>query len=426
MTNTPKRILALLAALFMLAGSLSFAAGEEAEAPEGILAVINGREVPLTDAQIEFSYYAALYEAYGLADQIPTLQGEIADYYVKYYVMLDEAGKLGLDTFDEEELAGFAAEAQEAYDSLLAQYVEYFTLDGMTAEEIEAHTAEFLAENGYTAESIERSIRESALIERFYAHAAEGVAVTDETIQALYEEQVAAQQAGYEADASQFEYDVMYGNDIYYVPEGFRSVYHILLLLDEDAQETLYELQTRQAEIKEELEADGADAGALNAENEAIEAEIDALCADLMARVLEIRDRIDAGEDFMALMEEYGEDPGMKNEPYMSKGYYVSADSAMWEPNFRDAAMALKNVGDVSDPVLTGYGIHLILYSAALTPGAVPLEEVREGLEAGALETLEEKAIEEAVQAAVDAAEIACWPDRLTYESAAASEEAVG
>ena len=76
--------------------------------------------------------------------------------------------------------------------------------------------------------------------------------------------------------------------------------------------------------------------------------------------------------------------------------------------------------------MLTGYGIHLILYSAALTPGAVPLEEVREGLEAGALETLEEKAIEEAVQAAVDAAEIACWPDRLTYESAAASEEAVG
>ena len=423
MTNTLKRILALLIAVFTLACCPAFAAGDAAP-EEGILAVVNGREVPLNDAQIEYSYYAAMYEAYGLADQIPTLRDEIVDYFVRYYVTMDAAEQLGLDTFTEEELAEFAASAQEAYDGLLAQYKEHFSIDGLTEEEVEAHTIDFLAENGYTPASIERSIRENALVERFYAHAAEGVVVTDEAIQALYDEQVASQQAGYAADASQFEYDVMYGNDIYYVPEGFRSVYHILLLLDDEAQATLYELQTRQAEIAKELGADGADAAALNAENEAIEAQIDELCADLMAQVLELRARIDAGEDFMALMEEYGEDPGMKNEPYMSKGYYVSADSAMWEPNFRDAAMALERVGDVSDPVLTGYGLHLILYSADLTPGAVPLEEVRGSLEAGALSALEEKAIEEAVQAAVDAAKIESWPDRLTYESAAEAETA--
>ena len=47
--------------------------------------------------------------------------------------------------------------------------------------------------------------------------------------------------------------------------------------------------------------------------------------------------------------------------------------------------MALEKVGDVSEPVLTGYGIHLILYSADLTPGAVPLEDVREALTETAL-----------------------------------------
>ena len=425
MTHTLKSILSLLlAALLLSGGCLALAEGEAA--PAGVLAVVNGRSVPVDDAQIEFSYYAGLYEGYGMADEIPALRSEIIDYYVRYYVMQDAAAQLGLDVFTEEELARFAATAQEAYEGMVAQYKDYFTLDELTEEEIAAQAVSFLAENGYTLESVERSVRENALVERFYAHAIEDVAVTDEALQALYDEQVAAQQASYEQDASQFEYDVMYGNDIYFVPAGFRSVYHILLLLDENAQGTLYELQTRQAAIAKELEADGADADALNAENEAIEAQIDELCADLMARVLQIRERIDAGEDFMALMEEYGEDPGMKSEPYMSKGYYVSADSAMWEPNFRDGAMALQNVGDVSEPVLTGYGIHLILYSADLAPGPVPFDEVREGLEAGALSALEEKAIEEAIQAAVDAAEITVYPDSLTYESAAVQEEAAG
>ena len=423
MTHSLRRILSLLlAALLLSGGCLAFADA----APEGALAVVNGQTVPIDDAQIEFSYYASMYENYGLADEIPALRQEIADFYVRYYVTQQAAAQLGLDQFTEEELAGFAASAQEAYDGMVEQYKSYFAADDLTEEEIAAQTASFLADNGYTLESVEQSVRENALVERFYAHAIEGVEVTDEAVQALYDEQVAAQQASYEEDASQFEYDVMYGNDIYFVPEGFRSVYHILLLLDEDAQTTLYELQTRQAEIARELEADGADTEALNAENAAIQAQIDELCADLMARVMEIRERIDAGEDFMALMEEFGEDPGMQSEPYMSKGYYVSADSAMWEPNFRDAAMALEKVGDVSEPVLTGYGIHLILYSADLVPGAVPLEEVREGLTAGAQSTLEEKAIEEAIQAAMDAAEITVYPENLIYESAPAQEEAAG
>ena len=428
MIHTAKRILcALLAALLLAGGCLA----EGDTAPEGVLAIVNGHEVPLNDAQIEFSYYAPMYETYGLADQIPSLREEIVDYYVRYYVTLDAAEQLGLDNFTEEELAGFATTGQEIYDGMVAEYKSYFTLDGMTDEEIEAETRRFLEENGYTPETAERSVRENALIERFYAHVTEDIAVTDEAIQALYDERVAAQQADYDSDPSLFEYDVMYENDIFYVPAGFRSVFHILLLLDEEDQSTLYELQARQAEIAAQMEADGADTDALTAENEAIQAQIDELCADLMARVDEIRARIDAGEDFMALMEEYGEDPGMKSEPYLSKGYYVSANSAMWEPNFRDAAMALEHVGDVSEPVLTAYGIHLILFSEELAAGAVPLENVREGLEAGAQSTLEEKAIDEAVQAAYDAAEIVTYPENLTYESAEtdaepAQEEAAG
>ena len=425
MIHSMRRILSMLLAILLTAGCGLALAEAEAAAPAGVLAMVNGRPVPLDDAQIEFSYYAEMYEAYGLADMIPTLREEVADFYVRRYVTLDAARQLGLDSFTDEELADFAAEAQNAYDEMLAEYQNYFAQDGKSEEEIQADTAAFLAENNYTLESVCESMRDSALIERFYAHATEGLTVSEEAVQALYGEQVAAQQANYDADPSAFEYDVMYGNDICYVPEGFRSVYHILLLLDETAQDELYQLQTRQREIAEALEAENADTEALNQENADIQARIDELCADLMARALEIRQRLDAGEDFLALMAEYGQDPGMQSEPFASKGYYVSADSGMWEPNFRDAAMALENVGDVSEPVLTAYGIHLILYSEELVPGAVPLETVREGLEAGALSALEEEAINDAIQAAMDAAEIVVYSENLTYTSAQA-EEAVG
>ena len=91
----------------------------------------------------------------------------------------------------------------------------------------------------------------------------------------------------------------------------------------------------------------------------------------------EIQARIDAGEDFQALIDEYGEDPGMQDEPTATVGYYVSADSTVWDTAFRDAAMLLANVGDISEPVLGMSGIHIIRYEGDVTPGAVPLEEVR-------------------------------------------------
>ena len=61
-------------------------------------------------------------------------------------------------------------------------------------------------------------------------------------------------------------------------------------------------------------------------------------------------------------------------------GYYVSADSTSWDTAFRDAAMLLSNVGDVSEPVLGMSGVHIIRYESDVTPGPVPLEDVRDQL----------------------------------------------
>ena len=81
--------------------------------------------------------------------------------------------------------------------------------------------------------------------------------------------------------------------------------------------------------------------------------------------------RIDAGEDFASLIEAYGEDPGMQNEPTKTRGYYVSANSSNWDSMFTDGAMSLAEVGDVTrTPVIGSSGIHIIRYESDVTPGA--------------------------------------------------------
>ena len=95
----------------------------------------------------------------------------------------------------------------------------------------------------------------------------------------------------------------------------------------------------------------------------------------------EVEEKLAAGEDFDALMEQYGQDPGMQTSPAKENGYPVSADSTNWVTEFRDAAMALENVGDVSEPVRSEYGIHIIKYVSDAVEGEVGLDAVRDALE---------------------------------------------
>ena len=59
--------------------------------------------------------------------------------------------------------------------------------------------------------------------------------------------------------------------------------------------------------------------------------------------------------------------------------------------------MMLENVGDVSVPVRSVGGVHIIKYVADVEPGDVPLEDVRESIESSVLATNKGKHYEEVV-----------------------------
>lgn len=83
--------------------------------------------------------------------------------------------------------------------------------------------------------------------------------------------------------------------------------------------------------------------------------------AEKKALAEDIAKRAAAGEDFDALITEYGEDPGMQSYPY---GYIIDQNGATpsgssMVTEFTTASVALA-VGGVSAPVQTDYGFHII------------------------------------------------------------------
>ena len=198
----------------------------------------------------------------------------------------------------------------------------------------------------------------------------------------------------------------MYGDRPAYTPEGIRTVKHILInYLDEDKQKI-------------------SELAALSEKPEDYDQQYEALkqqaYANIKDKVDEVMARIAAGEDFDALVEEYGEDPGMTADPYKSEGYMVFDGCTNLVTEFVESAMALEQIGDVTaEPALTEYGAHIMLYFSDLAPGEVELsadkaDEIRESL----MDTKRSDAFNAAVDARqAELGELFLYPENLTEAS---------
>ena len=100
--------------------------------------------------------------------------------------------------------------------------------------------------------------------------------------------------------------------------------------------------------------------------------------ADLKAKetIDMIAGKLKKGDSFEALALEYSEDPGSKinggDLGYFGKGQMVK--------EFEEAAFATK-VNEVSEPVRTAFGYHLIMVTDKQAPGKVPFDDVKKQIE---------------------------------------------
>lgn len=181
-----------------------------------------------------------------------------------------------------------------------------------------------------------------------------------------------------------------YVTEIYYKPAGYRLVTHILLAADEDALAACAALKADAAATPEQI----------------AEAE-QAVIASVQPSLDEINARLEAGESFNDLIPEYTTDPGMDDAASIAAGYEVHPESIAWVTPFRDAAFSVDNVGDVTAPVVTDYGVHILCYVADVPAGPVEYtEDVRALLEMELLEADQSAVYSQTVQGWLDAAQI--------------------
>jgi len=268
-------------------------------------------------------------------------------------------------------------------------------------------------------------------------------AVTDEDVENLYQQLVAADKELYENDVAAYMaynsqvdmmamYAAMYGSEnemdyAWYKPEGFRAVRHILLPIDEELMNTYTDLQARYEEqqvVSEEEEPDTTEAPVtLEQVNEA-KAAIFASVAD---KIEEINQKHVDGVDFDELIAAYGvdangnpSDPGMNSNPYYE---VCAASDSVYVAEFVEASMSIPEVGGISAPYLSSFGIHIVKYLHDIPGG--PVEMTAAQREAKRAQLLYEKQ-NELYSAAVDQwmaeAQVEYTGALLTYDELMAAE----
>ena len=420
MRHTFAKLMAMLLVLvLMLTGcnlidvdQLAVIGDERAELEKtysAVLAEYDGGTVTQFDALAPFySNYSNMVQLYSMfsmditADEITSMKQDAVENEVTDRAIRKEFESRGLTLEKTEE--EILAEAEESYQSSYEYYLG--VVEGEDDAEKAARAELQMYSEGFTLNRLVDLYTVMYQQEALQAAVeAEIEGVTDEELQAAYEEKLAADEETYTENPTNFEQDATDETAaICWIPEGYRTVKHVLVIPEDDvlqavtdARNALKTAQTELSTLETELEKVGTDDETRTAEE--IQADIDAKNAELadleaaaaeaeevcLASVKETTDKIytdlEAGESIDDVMALYGEDPGMQSEPSMTTGYYVCADSTTWDANFTAGAMALENVGDFSaEPVISTSGVHIIYYNSDVTPGAVALEDVRDAL----------------------------------------------
>ena len=390
--------------------------------------------VVVEDKMEELGYLELTEEENAEVEEYATSMTDLYKMLIRYQNYPD------LETVEEEQ-ERLAAEAAEATPSEPQEAVATITdamLDEMLTNDLNTI--------GYTHDYFVRTQTMSKQSEKLKAYTYEGVTVTDAQVKDEFDSRVASQKESYDANPAAYASAEKNGSDLYYMPAGYRGVKNLLIQLSDEKQAEIKQLNSDLTTAKnllssgnddlEELKAQDTaelDEEALAAYNEQIaaleeqvasaqttidetQAKIDetteAAFAEILPLAQEVLAKAQAGEDFDALIETYGEDAGMTAEPNKSRGYLVCDGLSIYEQSFQDAAMALENVGDVSaELVKTSYGFHILQYASELAGGEVEYtEEIKTAIYDEMLKEAQDAAYEAAVTQWVSEAKVETFP----------------
>ena len=424
-----RKIAALLLCLCMMAGMTAVAeetaetaAAEAAAIPEitseTVVAVLNGENLLWADAEVNYNSLVSEYGSYyDMNDEsnVNLFRAVAMENAIVEKLMSQKAVELGLSELTAEEIAEAEMSAQTDWSAAIDNYLAYFYPDltaESPAEEIAAAEAEaekYYNDGGYDLEILTAEYKKYMVMNKVQEVMLKDVTVTDEEVEALYQSLVAADKELYEGDvAAYMEYNsqvdmmamyaAMYGttNDMdyaWYKPDGFRAVRHILLPVDEELMNAYTDLQARFEEQQTETDEAAAEETAEEAEEpvteEMVSAAKAAIFASLADKIEEINQKHVEGVDFDELINTYGvdadgnpSDPGMVSTPYYE---VCAASTSVYVTEFVEAAMSIPEVGGISAPYLSSFGVHIVKYLHDIPGGPVEMTDAQRAAKADQL-----------------------------------------
>ena len=335
------RLTALLLSLLLL---VSAALAETVSPGEKLMATVNGEELRYSD----YSPYLAQYQqllsgAYDETDeaQVAYIQDLALTAAIQDMLIEQDMRAKGCYDFDAETENWIQEQGQAAYETALANVGEALRAElGYSDEEdMTSFALSYANVLGVTAEDYIAVYRKQCATVNYYAALLGDAPVTEEAIQSAYDERVAASKALYEGDAAAFETALYSGAEVWYKPEGYRSILQILLPAEGDTDE--------------------------------------ARLASVQATVNTINDRLTAGESFQTLMAEYNTDAAFDDADFLTVGYQVHRNSVVWDEKFVAAAFSerMAQPGCWSDPIVSDAGVHILYYLCDSASGAIEMTD---------------------------------------------------
>lgn len=323
------------------------------DTPDTVVARIYGREVLLRDLA---EHMQELYQRYGKQASPealkPFVQSQALRDLTNQKLMEELAERHHVVVTDEEVGARLRA--------FLRQYP--VLLDAQGNLKPTAELKQIFQENGFNPAIQERNLRSELLRSKLIQQAALQVPVDEPWLaieHRLRQEKVGFQQATLAVDATSIADPGDAALEAVYKAGGDRFLQpprRVIQFVAVDRAALGKEAQTDDATLKAAFEARKNDFIEFKARHILFKAEGDAQAQEATAKALLLRERLAKGQSFAKAAEELSEDPSAKGNGG-DLGWFRFPQ--MQKP-FSEAAAALKP-GEISQPVRTVYGIHLIL-----------------------------------------------------------------
>lgn len=426
-----KKFVSAALALVMALGIFSGCTLVSKDDSNVVIATVNG--VPILKEKFDeaYNYYLYMYTSYYGFDSSTAAQyinkTSLLEDLVQNELLRQKAEEAGYFNFTDEHKAAAQETIDKDKQSYIDNLVDEFTkaFDGKDIKgknEGESDNDYFvriatekylknLEENGTSEEKILQEQLESDAIQRFKEDKLKDVAVLDADVLTKYNELYDSQKQelttdslfvsgwnnGYVKSSSDSSTQVSCDPMVYY-RAGYSLVMQILVNFEESDLNTLKglynnitECDTTIEDNKKNLEDETDEAKKAEyqtiidnaeAEKKDYQSQYDTALkgakAKIQAKTDEIYNSVKNADEakFIEVIVDKSDDTGMKTEEAAKKGYLVGPEDGM-VTEFSNAATALK-AGEVSEPVATYYGYHIIRSIKNLQEGKVDFEDVKD------------------------------------------------